>query len=244
MRGLRAAGVAVADVLLPPQCMTCEMPVGQQGQLCAACFGRTNYITGACCQACGVPFPASMAVLCGQCVARRPSWGEARAALTYDEQAQRMLLPLKYGDRVEVARALAPAMVRAGAALLARADLVVPVPLHRWRLLARRYNQAALLARAVARLGGRPAVLDALVRVRATVPLGPLSPKGRALAVDGAFEVAARRRAQLLDARVLLVDDVLTTGATAESCARALLDAGAGGVDVLAAARVPDHMPD
>ena len=144
-RGLAArAGRAVLDVLLPPHCLTCDQPVNDPGQLCPACFQRTHFISSPCCLACGAPFGAAgqggPEELCLQCHARPPAWGQGRAALQYDEQARRILLPFKYGDRTEIARALAPMMARAGAALLARADLLVPVPLHRWRLLSRRYN--------------------------------------------------------------------------------------------------------
>jgi len=178
---------------------------------------------------------------CSDCRAEPPPWTAARAALLYDEQARRILMPFKYGDRVETARALAPHMARAGAALLREADWLVPVPLHRWRLLGRRYNQSALLAQALARLTGRPMVLDGLRRVRATVSLGALSRRDRRAEVAGAFVVRASRALQLADARVLLIDDVLTTGATAGACARALLAGGVARVDVLSAARVPGH---
>ena len=233
------------DAVLPPQCLTCDQPVGAPGQFCAGCFRRTRFITAPCCSACGAPFGAARreeaSPLCESCLARSPSWGEGRAAIGYDDQARRILLPFKYGDRIETAQALAPLMARAGAALLARADLLVPVPLHRWRLLGRRYNQSALLAQALSKLSGRPAVLDALRRVRKTPSLGTLSPAGRTAALAGAIAVSEWRNGMLQDARVLLIDDVLTTGATAEACTRALLDAGAGGVDVLAAARVADQ---
>lgn len=186
---------------------------------------------------------AGLDALCPACLVQRPAWGEGRAALRYDDQARKILLSFKYGDRTEIARALAPMMARAGAALLARADVLVPVPLHRWRLLGRRYNQSALLARALSRVSGRPAVLDALRRVRRTPSLGSLSPARRRAVLEGAIEVSARRREILRDARVLLIDDVLTTGATAEACTQALLSAGVGGVDVLTAARVEEAVP-
>lgn len=240
----RGAGRVALDLLLPPQCLTCDAAVGAPGQLCGRCFGRTHFIAEPCCRRCGVAFAAvgkaGLDRACESCTLNPPPWGQARAALTYDDQARRLLMPLKYGDRTEVARALAPMMARAGAALLDRADILVPVPLHRWRMLTRRYNQSALLARALSRLSGRPAVLDALRRTRRTPSLGPLSPQQRRAALGGAITANPGRLAVLVDARVLLIDDILTSGATAEACTLALLAAGAGAVDVLAAARVPD----
>jgi len=149
-----------------------------------------------------------------------------------------LILALKHGDRTDSAPALAGWMAAAGRDMLAAADIVAPVPLHRWRLLARRYNQAALLAHSIAARAGRPCVPDLLIRRRRTPSQGGLSASGRARNVAGAFKVNPTRAAALPDKRVVLVDDVLTTGATAESCARTLLLGGAATVDVLTLARV------
>lgn len=240
------AGRMALDVLLPPQCLTCDAQVDAPGQLCADCFGRTAFITDPCCDRCGAPFEAAgqgaAAITCAKCQEHSPPWRHARAALRYDDQTRRIILPFKYGDRTETAKALAPHMARAGSALLRGADVLVPVPLHRLRLLSRRYNQAALLAQALSRLSGRPAALDALRRTRATRQLANMSPNTRDAEVAGAFAVRPRRLARIEGAQVLLIDDVLTSGATAAACTRALLEAGAAGVDLLVAARASDMM--
>ncbi len=246
MRGVwrRGAGLLL-DVLLPPHCLTCDAPVGAPGQFCAACFRRTAFVTDPCCGCCGRPFgsPAEGGVsgICSECRATPPAWTAARAALRYDDQTRRILLPFKHGDRIEIARALAPHMARAGAVLLAAADWLVPVPLHRGRLLSRRYNQSALLAQALVRISGRHAVLDGLRRTRATASLGQKSGRERETEISGAFAVRPSRQEQMADARVLLIDDVMTSGATADACARALLAGGAARVDVLVAACVADQ---
>jgi ComF family protein len=242
--GIRSAGRTALDLLLPPNCLTCDAPVDAPGRFCAACFRVTGFVTEPCCRRCGVPFAhageAGADRLCPACREQPPPWGRARAALRYDRQSRRIVLPLKYADRTEYATALAPLMARAGAALLRDAELLVPVPLHRRRLIARRYNQAALLAHAVARLAMIPVLPDALRRIRVTEPLGDLSAEQRARVVDGAFAVRAGRERKITGRRVLLIDDVLTSGATCAACTRVLLAAGAASVDVLVAARVPD----
>lgn len=241
--GASRFGRLALDLLLPPQCLTCDAPVTQQGAFCPDCFRETGFITDPACVGCGAPFPRRDphgSGLCHECLADPPPWERARAALRYDRQAQRVILPMKYADRPELAAALAPLMFRAGQRLVRDADLLVPVPMHRRRLVARRYNQAALLARAVARLGGRAVLLDALRRTRMTAPLASLSAADRAIAIDGAIEVRPHRATAIAGRRVLLIDDVLTSGATARACTRALLAAGAAAVDVLVAARVAD----
>jgi ComF family protein len=244
---LKALGGAALDALLPPTCLTCEEPVAEQGGLCPACFARLAFVTAPMCAVCGVPLPHEAAgevhaegLVCAACLAAPPAFLRARAALRYDEGAKALILPFKHRDRTEMAQPLARQMARAGAELLRQAELLVPVPLHRWRLFRRRHNQAALLARALSRLSGVPHAPLLLQRARRTRPLGDLGAAARAAELAGAFRVPPRAAAKLAGRRVLLVDDVLTSGATANACAHALLEAGAASVEVLAAARVPD----
>jgi ComF family protein len=246
--GARFAGRGVLDALLPPNCATCDQPVQIPGQLCADCFRLTGFVSDPSCFRCGVPFQMAalggVEQLCPACTLLPPVFGQARAALRYDRQSRRLILPFKHADRTDLVAALAPHMVRAGAKLLGRADLLVPVPLHRRRLFQRRYNQAALLARAVASLARLPVQPDALIRTRATGSLGDKSAEARAAEVQRAFAVRASRIPRIAGAQVLLIDDVMTSGATANECAAALLRAGAAAVDVLVAARVPDPRLD
>lgn len=241
-RGLRVAAIAALDFLLPPRCACCGADtVSTHGLLCADCFRGISFITHSSCERCGVPFPAAgVGMLCQPCRDTPPRFRFARAAFRYDDAARQLILPFKHADRTDLAQVLAPHMVQAGAALIAEAELIVPVPLHPVRLRGRRYNQAALLASAVGRASRRPVLRDALERVRGTAPLGGKTAEERGAELAGAFRARPSRIQRLTGQRVLLVDDVMTSGATANACAEALLSAGARNVDVLAAARVPD----
>ncbi|MBV8095552.1 MAG: ComF family protein [Acetobacteraceae bacterium] len=230
-------------MILPHSCVACDAPANEPGQFCPSCFLGVSFITPPFCNNCGVPFASrhhgGPDGVCLVCRTAPPSYRRARAAWRYDHQSRRLILQLKHGDRTELARALAPHMARAGSELLRDADVLAPVPLHRKRLFRRRYNQAALLARAVGRIAGRKVIPDALIRTRPTASLGDKSAAERTAEVTGAFMVRPRRAPAIAGRRVLLIDDVLTSGATAEACAAALLAGGARQVDVLAAARVP-----
>jgi ComF family protein len=238
---LKPIAQTVLDTLLPPQCLGCDTPVARDGQFCALCFAQVNFITRPFCASCGVPFASSAGMgqggICQVCEAAPPAFAQARAALHYDRMAKDLILPFKYADRTELARGLALLMAKAGAALLSRASVLIPVPLHISRLRQRRYNQSALLAAALSRIAGKPLLPDALIRTRATAPLGPLGFDAR----QEQLKDAIRARSMIVSGQsVLLIDDVMTSGTTANACALALRQAGASRVDVLTAARVPD----
>ncbi len=233
-------GRSLIDLVLPPQCLSCGSVVDDPHTLCAACWGRLRFIEHPLCSACGRPFDVeeSDGALCGRCVRRPHVYARARSSLAYDDASRHMILMFKYADRTDAAPLFASWMGHAGRDLLAEAELIAPVPLHWTRLLRRRYNQAALLAQAIGRAAGIEVEVDLLRRQRRTARLAGMGAKDRARTVKGAISVPAARSERIKDRRVLLIDDVLTTGATVDACAQALLDAGASAVDVLTLARV------
>jgi ComF family protein len=231
--------------VLPRQCLKCGVLVGHGGELCSDCWRSLTFLGEPLCHCCGLPFDFSLGgeALCAPCLRRRPGFDHARAALVYDDASRSLILGFKHGDRTERARAFAAWVERAGASYLAASDLIVPVPLHRARLRRRRYNQAALIANELARNTGACAAVDLLRRTRNTSSQGGLNRSRRRRNVQGAFEVAHVWRHRLKGSRVTLVDDVLTTGATAEACALVLRRQGAVSVVALTVARVvrPRH---
>jgi ComF family protein len=237
---LRRIGGAAVDLLYPPVCLHCGTPIASADALCAACFARLRPITAPMCPRLGIPFEVSLGpgALSAEAIAEPPPFGRARAAVVYNEVARRLVSRLKYGDQPELARFLARLMAPAGAELWPERPILVPVPLHRLRHLRRRYNQSAELARAVGRLVGLPVDTSLVVRARATPRQVGLSAAARSRNVAGAFAVHPEALARLEGRGVVLIDDVVTTGATVNAVTRALNRAGIEKVDVLSFARV------
>jgi ComF family protein len=233
----RRATRAIVDGVLPPRCLACGATVGEPHSLCGRCWSAITFFAPPWCAVCGLPFPHPMGAdaVCVACARERPSWDRARAALRYDKHSRHLVLALKHGDRTHLAPALGRWMRRAGAELLDGADLIAPVPLHWTRLFARRYNQAGLLAHAVHAAGGPAVAPDWVIRRRRTPSQGRLGPAARARNVRGAFALRAGRSVK--GKRIVIIDDVLTTGATVEECARVLRRAGAAWIGVLTLAR-------
>jgi ComF family protein len=234
--GRAALGLAL-DTALPPLCAACRQPVGGSGGLCAPCWSKVSFIAPPYCERLGIPFAydPGPGILSMEAIADPPAYGRARAAVRFDDVARDLVHALKYGDRLDLATTMGQWMARAGREVLGEADALVPVPLHWRRLWARRFNQAAVLAEVISKTCGVP-VSHAVKRVRPTAQQVGLSRAERAANVQGAFRVPAG--GDVHGRRLVLVDDVLTSGATMDTCARALLRAGAACVDVLVFARV------
>jgi ComF family protein len=242
---LRSAGSHAArlalDIALPTLCVACREPVAGVG-VCAACWAKLSFIARPYCPRLGIPFVYDPGpdLLSMEAIANPPAYQRARAAVRYDEVARTLVHALKYQDRTDLAPAMGRWMARAGEELLSEADLLVPVPLHWRRGWSRRYNQSGALARVIEKQCGVAVASDVLRRIRPTAQQIGLNRSQRASNVQGAFKAAAERSAAIHGRRVVLIDDVLTSGATADACARALLRARAAQVDVLVFARVVD----
>ncbi len=241
MLGARNLGRGLADLILPSVAHDSREATAAAG-LSADAWGRVIFLEAPVCDGCGAAFEFDggtfAADRCAACVAQPYAFQRARAACVYDEASRGLILKYKHGDQQQFAGLFARWLGRAAADLIAEADVVAPVPLHPMRLLARRFNQAAEIARPLARHAGLDYLPDALIRVEATASQGGKSMRGRRLNVKTAFDVTSAGRRRIKGRRVLLVDDVLTTGATGEACARALMAAGARAVDLAVIARV------
>jgi ComF family protein len=236
-RHAQRVGRTVLDLVLPPRCLACGAITGMPDGLCGRCWSAVAFFAPPWCAVCGLPFPHPLGdgAICAECARLRHSWDRARAVLRYDKHSRALVLALKHADATHLAGAFGRWMRRAGAEMLDEADLLVPVPLHWTRLFQRRYNQAALLARAIHAAGGPPMAPDWLLRRRRTPAQGHLGPLARARNVASAFAVRPGR--SFAGRRVVIIDDVMTTGATVAECARVLRRAGAGFIGVLTLAR-------
>jgi len=243
--GVGWAGRCLLDLLLPHRCLACgEIVGGGLGGggtgLCPACWAKMGFLTRPWCACCGFPFSTATpeGTLCLRCAERRPPYRSARSVFRYNEESKGMILRFKHGDRTDAAPVFGRWMARAGAEILAEADLILPVPLHRWRLARRRYNQAALLAWEIGKVSHRRVAPDLLRRHRATAPQGSPGTGSRARNVKGAFTLKAGAEEMLFGRQVVLVDDVLASGSTLAECSRLLREGGATAVDVLTLAMV------
>lgn len=236
-------GRSVLDFALPPRCASCGIIVDQPGSFCAQCWGDVEWLTEGVCNGCSIPLEGSEEEVCGACLSDPLRIGQLSAATLYGETSRTLALKLKHGRRVALARSMARAMARRLWEVEPEGrPILLPVPLHRWRIWKRGFNQSALLARVLADDLGWEWSPDILLRKRSTKPLGGMSRAQRHKTVRGAFDVADG--SILAGRHVMLVDDVYTTGSTVEACAIALQRAGAGQVDAVVWSRVqrPRHL--
>jgi ComF family protein len=239
-KGWQSALRLALDFALPQLCPSCREPLGDGNGLCGHCWSKLSLIEPPYCARLGIPFAydPGPGLLSMEAIADPPTYDRARAAVRYDDISRALVHGLKYGDRLDLSPMMGQWMARAGHELLANADALIPVPLHWRRQWARRFNQSATLAGVISGLTGVPVIHGALKRVRATPQQVGKSKTERADNVQGAFRVNAEYGSDISGRRLVLVDDVLTSGATADACARSLLRAGAGHIDVLVFARV------
>ncbi len=229
--------------VLPARCPLTGDSVERQGMISPLAWATLRFVANPCCFACGMPLAVSgevaaeMHLKCADCLTDPPPFAQARSSLVYDDASRKLILGFKHADQTYAVKTFVPWLMRAGAEFWPAEPLLVPVPLHRWRLLRRRYNQAALLAQGLARETKQDCVPDLLLRTRATPTQGHLKAKDRAQNVRRAFSINDHHAEKVKGRTIVLIDDVLTTGATVRECADVLLKAGAASVNVLTIAR-------
>ena len=228
------------DIVMPPQCLMCHDHVADIDALCATCWSQLSFISAPLCDRYGTPFAYDPGdgILSAKALASPPSWNRARAVVQFDDHSRRLIHGLKYYDRHYHTKMMVRMMMLAGKELFEGADVILPVPLYRYRLWQRRYNQAALLAHRLAEMTEIPSHMNFLERTRPTSTQVGLDHKQRRKNVRNAFSLTPEGKIMIGGRNVLLVDDVLTTGATLDECTRSLMKAGAARVDVIVFALV------
>lgn len=227
------------NAIYPPQCLSCREIVSEEGNMCSQCWEGATFIADPICHKCGIPFELNVAqeTWCGDCMQCSPKYNKARAVFVYDDNSQRLISKFKYSDKTSASPYLARWMLRVGSGMLHDCDFVAPVPLHRNRLIYRRYNQAALLCKSIEQQTSKTTVVDLLKRVKNTPSQARLTTNQRKINVSGAFSLNEKYSDYVVGKNILLVDDVMTTGATIEACAKILLQAGADKINILTIAR-------
>lgn len=238
-RRLKSLGSIALDLVYPPACAGCGVLLGSKASLCPHCWSRLALIERPYCEVLGTPFSHDLGpgILSADAIANPPPFDRLRSVALYDDLARTLVHSLKYRDRTDLAPMMAQWMLRAGDGAVEAADVIVPVPLHRFRLVWRKFNQSAELARAVGQLSGKPVLIDALRRIKRTRRQVGLGQRAREENVRGAFSLTSGGREALFGRRVVLIDDVYTTGATVASVTRTLKRAGVADVTVLTFAR-------
>jgi len=231
------------NFILPPRCIASGEIVDQQGMVSPVLWRELNFISNPKCECCGFPFDFDLeglndGNLCASCIKYPPKFEKARSALIYDDASRDIILGFKHGDQTHAIPTFTPWLLRVGKELLDETDLIIPVPLHPTRLIRRRFNQAGLIAQSLSKAQNIPTILNGLIRLRAAPTQGYLDMKERKRNVRKAFRVNPRHQHVLKGKKVLLIDDVFTTGATINECTKELLKVGVQSVSVLTVARV------
>ncbi len=237
---LKTLATKCLDIILPPKCISCGTFVDDANTICPSCWGDLNFISEPSCKICGYPFQfkAEGIELCAGCLNERPLFEKAKSVWVYDQHSKHMVTSFKYSDKTHTADIFGALMSNTGASFIESSDFVVPVPLHPLKLFQRRYNQAALLAQSIARKNNIPIIPDLLIRTKNSPPQASLNRKQRLENIKSAFDINPKFKAALKDKTITLVDDVMTTGATINECAKILLNGGAYAVYVITLARI------
>ena len=228
------------DIILPPRCFSCKKLVTKHHTLCAECFEKINFISEPFCEKCGLPFPYDIEgeTICGECIRKTPIFEKALSIVHYDDGSKKLILSFKHGDVTDVVPAFTNWIIQHAKEFIDTTDIIVPVPIHRIRLLKRRYNQSALISNALGIKIKKHSVPDLMIRTKNTPPQGHKGIISRKKNIRGAFSINPKYLKHVEGKKVLLIDDVYTTGATINECTKTLLKAKAKSVKVLTIARV------